>query len=156
MRLLTCAIHQPNLFPRLSTLFKLYATDIWIVLDTVQFNHRDYQHRARLAALGDMRIREKVETYRAGLPVNLPITDEGTYYGNFEAEFRNFWTNCNYYCIFTVLGMLPRTPLPALAYKPESTAAAELLLSEIKRKQRHAVETLPSHYDLLRQLHAVS
>lgn len=46
---ITCAIHQPNLFPRLSTLAKLYTADIWIVLDDVQFNHRDYQHRARLA-----------------------------------------------------------------------------------------------------------
>jgi hypothetical protein len=53
MRILTCAIHQPNLFPRLSTLAKLYAADIWIVLDDVQFNYRDYQHRARLAAFDD-------------------------------------------------------------------------------------------------------
>lgn len=44
-----CAIHQPNLFPRLSTLAKLYAADRWIVLDDVQFTRRDYQHRARLA-----------------------------------------------------------------------------------------------------------
>jgi hypothetical protein len=52
-RTLTCAIHQPNLFPRLSTLAKLHAADIWIVLDDVQFNQRDYQHRARLAAIDD-------------------------------------------------------------------------------------------------------
>ncbi|MFI6941959.1 WbqC family protein [Streptomyces sp. NPDC050418] len=48
-----CAIHQPNLFPRLSTLAKLYAADLWIVLDDVQFARRDYQHRTRLAALDD-------------------------------------------------------------------------------------------------------
>ncbi|SFN69363.1 WbqC-like protein family protein [Streptomyces sp. cf124] len=48
-----CAIHQPNFFPRLSTLAKLYASDRWIVLDDVQFARRDYQHRARLAALDD-------------------------------------------------------------------------------------------------------
>jgi hypothetical protein len=48
-----CAIHQPNLFPRLSTLAKLYAADRWIVLDDVQFARRDYQHRARLAAMDD-------------------------------------------------------------------------------------------------------
>ena len=34
---LLCAIHQPNFFPRLSTLAKLYTADIWIVLDDVQF-----------------------------------------------------------------------------------------------------------------------
>lgn len=48
-----CAIHQPNLFPRLSTLAKLYAADTWIVLDDVQFAARDYQHRARLGRLDD-------------------------------------------------------------------------------------------------------
>jgi hypothetical protein len=42
------AIHQPNLFPRLSTLAKLYACDLWIVLDDVQFTRHDYQHRTRL------------------------------------------------------------------------------------------------------------
>lgn len=46
-----CATHQPNLFPRLTTLAKLFAADYWIVLDDVQFNRRDYQHRARIATL---------------------------------------------------------------------------------------------------------
>lgn len=46
-----CAIHQPNLFPRLATLAKLFTADTWIVLDDVQFTRRDYQHRARLAEL---------------------------------------------------------------------------------------------------------
>ncbi|WP_324603507.1 WbqC family protein [Streptomyces sp. SPB074] len=45
-----CAIHQPNLFPRLPTLAKLFTADYWIVLDDVQFTRRDYQHRVRLAA----------------------------------------------------------------------------------------------------------
>ncbi|GGV72103.1 hypothetical protein GCM10010277_84580 [Streptomyces longisporoflavus] len=48
-----CAIHQPNVFPRLTTLAKLFAADYWIVLDDVQFTRRDYQHRARLADLDD-------------------------------------------------------------------------------------------------------
>ncbi|WP_235032230.1 WbqC family protein [Actinacidiphila yanglinensis] len=47
----SCAIHQPNLLPRLSTLAKLYAADVWVILDDVQFARRDYQHRARLAVL---------------------------------------------------------------------------------------------------------
>ncbi|WP_091517259.1 WbqC family protein [Amycolatopsis sacchari] len=48
-----CAVHQPNFFPRLSTLAKIFHADVWVVLDDVQFNARDYQHRARLAPLGD-------------------------------------------------------------------------------------------------------
>lgn len=47
-----CAIHQPNFWPRLTTLAKLFAADYWIVLEDVQFTRRDYQHRARLAPLG--------------------------------------------------------------------------------------------------------
>ncbi|GAA3904724.1 WbqC family protein [Streptomyces gulbargensis] len=45
------AIHQPNLFPRLSTLAKIFAADCWIVLDDVQFARRDFQHRARLGSM---------------------------------------------------------------------------------------------------------
>ncbi|GAA2701215.1 WbqC family protein [Nonomuraea recticatena] len=52
------AIHQPNLFPRLTTLAKLWAADCWVVLDNVQFARRDYQHRARLAALTDPGMRQ--------------------------------------------------------------------------------------------------
>lgn len=48
-----CAIHQPNFLPRLSTLAKIYAADVWVVLDDVQFCRRDYQHRARLGQLTD-------------------------------------------------------------------------------------------------------
>src|SRR5689334_10245014 len=62
-----CAIHQPNLFPRLTTLAKLFAADYWIVLDDVQFNRRDYQHRARLAALDDPRRQRWLS-----LPTHLP------------------------------------------------------------------------------------
>ncbi|WP_439681836.1 WbqC family protein [Embleya sp. MST-111070] len=43
-----CAIHQPNLFPRLSTLAKIHAADRWIVYDDVQHTARDYQHRCLL------------------------------------------------------------------------------------------------------------
>lgn len=49
---LTCAVHQPNFFPRLSTLAKLYTADVWVVLDDVQFSRRDYQHRCYLPAAG--------------------------------------------------------------------------------------------------------
>jgi len=46
---LLCAIHQPNFFPRLSTLAKLFTADIWVILDDVQFTRRDYQHRCLVA-----------------------------------------------------------------------------------------------------------
>ena len=61
------AIHQPNLFPRLSTLAKLFAADCWIVLDDVQFARRDFQHRARLAAMSGSAQRQWLS-----LPTHLP------------------------------------------------------------------------------------
>lgn len=65
---LLCAIHQPNFLPRLSTLAKLYAADIWIILDDVQFTRRDYQNRCYLAPVGDARLPERWLT----IPVHLP------------------------------------------------------------------------------------
>jgi hypothetical protein len=65
---LLCAIHQPNFFPRLSTLAKLFTADIWIILDDVQFARRDFQHRCHLAPVGDDRLPERWLT----VPVHLP------------------------------------------------------------------------------------
>jgi hypothetical protein len=65
---LLCAIHQPNFLPRLSTLAKLYAADIWVILDDVQFTRRDYQHRCYLTSAADAAIPGRWLT----LPVHLP------------------------------------------------------------------------------------
>jgi WbqC-like protein family len=64
---LLCAIHQPNFLPRLSTLAKLYAADIWIILD-VQFTRRDYQHRCYLHPVADVQLPGRWLT----IPVHLP------------------------------------------------------------------------------------
>lgn len=98
-------------------------------------------------------IREKIAMYRAGMPVNMPVTDESTYYGNFEAEFRNFWNNSNYYCIFAGLGFLPDHSLPELAYRPTSVQSARPLFENIKRQQQELLNTLPTNYEYLCQLH---
>ncbi|WP_309227549.1 tryptophan halogenase family protein [Streptomyces lunaelactis] len=98
-------------------------------------------------------IKDKIAAYKAGLPINPPISDESTYYGNFEAEFRNFWTNGSYYCIFAGLGLEPDAPLPSLAHKPESVAGALPLFKQVKARQKELVESLPSAYDYLRHLH---
>ncbi len=62
-----CAIHQPNLFPRLSTLAKIYAADTWVVLDDVQFTRGAYQQRCRLAATSDPARQQWLS-----VPVHLP------------------------------------------------------------------------------------
>lgn len=42
------AIHQPNLIPRLRVLRKIALSDVWVVLDNVQFARREWQNRARM------------------------------------------------------------------------------------------------------------
>lgn len=98
-------------------------------------------------------ITEKIAMYRAGLPVNLPITDETTYYANFEAEFRNFWNNSNYYCIFAGLDFLPDHRLPSLDFHAADVDSAEAVFADIKRTQKELLGALPTTYDYLRKLH---
>ncbi len=98
-------------------------------------------------------IKEKIETYRAGIPVNPPVTDVGTYYGNLEAEFQNFWTNGSYYCILAGLGFLPEHPPPALTYRQESIKMAESLFLKVREQQQELLDTLPSNHEFLRKLH---
>jgi len=99
-------------------------------------------------------ITEKVAMYRAGMAINLPATDDDhAYYHNFEEEFRNFWSNSNYYCIFAGLGLLPDHPLPALAHRPESVQGAEAIFDLVGQRQQELLDTLPTNYEYLRQLH---
>ncbi|WP_323181995.1 WbqC family protein [Streptomyces sp. NBC_00424] len=62
-----CAIHQPNLCPRLTAPAKLFAADTWIDLDDVRSPRGDYQHRTRLAALQDLG-----RTQWLSIPTHLP------------------------------------------------------------------------------------
>jgi hypothetical protein len=98
-------------------------------------------------------ILEKVATYRAGLAVNQPATSEDTYYGNFAAEFRNYWTNGSYYCIFAGLGLTPDRPLPALAHKTESVHTAREVFAEVRHQERELLGSLPTNYEYLAWLH---
>lgn len=98
-------------------------------------------------------MQEKIATYKAGLAINPPIADESTYYGNFDAEFRNFWTNGSYYAIFAGLGLVPDRPLPLVEHRGRSLERAEMLLADVKRQQRELLDTLPSCYDYLCRMH---
>lgn len=95
----------------------------------------------------------KLESYKAGLAVNMPITTEATYYENFEAEFRNFWTNSSFYCILAGMGWVPRQTLPSIRYKSQSLAKADEMFRDIKRQSRELAAKLPTNYEFLKQLH---
>jgi flavin-dependent dehydrogenase len=98
-------------------------------------------------------IKQKLESYDAGLPVNMPSVDEDTYYRQFEAEFNNYWTNGSYYCILAGLGREPEHPLPLLAYRPDSQAKAEQLFAKIRDRAVEAKMKTPTNYEFLSRLH---
>jgi tryptophan halogenase len=98
-------------------------------------------------------VKEKLDTYLAGLPVNPPIASEDSYYENFEAELRNFWTNGSFYCILAGMGWLPRRPLPWLRYRPDSRAKAAEVFEQIRTRASELSRTLPTNHEFLRQLH---
>lgn len=95
----------------------------------------------------------KVAQYRAGLTVNAPVVGEDSYYGNFEAEFGNFWTNGSYFCILAGLGVAPERAAPLLAYQPGARLAGDRMLASVARRQGELRSALPAHYTYLKQLH---
>lgn len=97
-------------------------------------------------------IKEKVERYKAGLPLTTTSFDDSTYYETFDFEFKNFWLNGNYYCIFAGLGMLPDRSLPLLQLRPESIEKAEAMFARIQREAERLRASLPTNYDYLRSL----
>jgi tryptophan halogenase len=98
-------------------------------------------------------VRYKLESYKAGLAVNMPVTDEDSYYSSFEAEFRNFWTNGSFYCILAGMGWEPQQSIPSIRYRPESLRKAELVFQDLKRRSAELKGTLPTNHQFLKQLH---
>lgn len=98
-------------------------------------------------------LRWKLDTYKAGLAVNMPVTNEHTYYDNFEAEFRNFWTNGSFYSILSGMGYVPDQAMPSIGYRPESQREAEKLFRDIKHQVADLKARLPSCHELLRSIH---
>ncbi len=98
-------------------------------------------------------IKEKIAIYKAGLPVNAPLSTESDYYGSLENEFRFFWTNDRYYCIFGGMGFLPDHPSGRLAYRPEGVAEAVQLMEATRARGRELAATLPSNYEYLKAFH---
>jgi tryptophan halogenase len=98
-------------------------------------------------------IRGKMALYRSGLPVNPPFSSESDYYGRFENEFHQFWTNGSYYCIFAGMGLLPDRPLGRLSYRSEAVAESRRIFASIRATQDDLCRTLPTTVEYLRHLH---
>ena len=97
-------------------------------------------------------IKDKVERYKSGLPVHVPVMNDASYYTSFEYEFRNLWLNNNYFGVLAGMGWLPERGLPLVRYRDESREKAERLFREIAQKSEELKATLPSTYDYLRTL----
>lgn len=98
-------------------------------------------------------LEDKLEAWKNGLVVNMPVADERAYYSNFESEFRNFWTNSSYYCILAGMGWMPERSLATIGYRPGSIAKAEEALQSVRLEQRQLLSSLPSNYEFLQRLH---
>jgi tryptophan halogenase len=98
-------------------------------------------------------IQEKVALYKAGLPVQVASLDADAYYDDFDFEFRNFWLNGNYYCIFTGMGWLPEQELPLLRHRTASCERAEAMFADLARRTGELEARLPTNHDYLRTLH---
>jgi tryptophan halogenase len=98
-------------------------------------------------------VQQKLESYDAGLPINMPYVDEETYYGQFEVEFKNYWTNGSYYCILAGLGREPKRTLPLLAYRSDKQEKAEQLFANIRNRALEIKTKTPTNYEFLSRLH---
>ncbi len=98
-------------------------------------------------------IKHKLAQYDAGLPVNMPLTDEDTYYTAFDVEFDNYWTNGSYYAILAGMGRRPKRVLPLLQHRKDFVKQAEPLFADVINRANDLAASLPSHYDLLKSLH---
>ena len=103
--------------------------------------------------LGDS-MQEKMALYKAGLPVNPPTSSQDDYYGSFDNEFHNFWTNGSYYCIFAGMGFYPDEPLARLRYRDDARNEARELFKSIESEQRKLEKILPTNYEYLKYIHA--
>lgn len=98
-------------------------------------------------------LKQKLEAYKAGLVVCPPITtNETEYYGNFDIEFSNFWTNSNYYCMFTGFKYYPENIYPKVLYDGKFKEAKEAI-KKLKENESELIERLPSTYEYLKKIH---
>lgn len=98
-------------------------------------------------------IQEKLELYKAGLPVGAVVSNSADYYSAFDYEFENFWSNSNYYCILTGMEVYPDRSLPLLQHKSAAIEKAEQLFTNIRLRTTALTRQLPSTYTALQSLH---
>jgi tryptophan halogenase len=100
-------------------------------------------------------ILEKIETYKAGLPVSAIVSDAGVahYYNNFDYEFRNYWPNSSYYCILTGMGVLPDRVCPLIEHQSRAIDKAEEIFADIRQRADLLLDSLPSMHEYLNVLH---
>ena len=101
-------------------------------------------------------IRHKLATYKAGLPVNLTLTDDAAGYNSLENEFRNYWANSSYYCIFAGMGWLPDAPQPRIRYRAADMAKAQETFAALRAQSAEWRKRLLPAYEYLKAFHQPS
>ncbi len=97
-------------------------------------------------------LKSKLESYKAGLPVN-QVSDIERFYSSFETNFHTYWNNTSYYVILSGLGYLPDSPMSKLLYQPSYQAKAITMFASIKQESRQLLTELPSLFEYLQKLY---
>ncbi len=98
-------------------------------------------------------IQEKLDLYKAGLPVGAVVSNSADYYSAFDFEFENFWSNSNYYCVLSGMGVHPEQSPPLLEHNPHAVEKAEQIFADIRLRTTALAQKLPSTYEALQNLH---
>ncbi|MBV6698082.1 tryptophan 7-halogenase [Kitasatospora aureofaciens] len=98
-------------------------------------------------------VRTRTELYRAGLTAGSVLAEEARYYGYSQEEPLSPWSDADYYCVLSGLGLETDGPPPALAHRPDSVRGAGPVFERVRRQQRNLLDTLPDAYTYLRRLH---
>jgi tryptophan halogenase len=97
-------------------------------------------------------LKGKLETYKAGLPVN-QVSDVERFYTSFETNFHSYWNNTSYYVILAGLGYLPDRPMAKLLYQPSLQAKAATMFANVKQESQQLLTELPPLYKYLQKLY---
>ncbi|WP_146074164.1 WbqC family protein [Vibrio hyugaensis] len=91
-------IHQPNLFPWLGMIQRMYSSDIFVVLDNVQFTQYGFQNRFFLKdANGEMRLTIPLKKGQHKVAINkIQMSDSAFRKKIFESILHNYSNTMNF------------------------------------------------------------
>lgn len=93
-----CSIHQPQSFPWLGFFAKIYVSDVFILLDNVQFKKNEFQNRNKIKLNGEARWLTVPVKYKFGQLINeVAINNQEKWKKKHLKTLQNFYCKCDYF-----------------------------------------------------------